>query len=1133
MYNKTVLAIALAVGILVVFALSYTNADALSTFLVGQGGTGTTSPSGILSGDNGATNHLNTVVVGSGLSYSGNTLSATGGGTGTVTQVNTTYPVLGGPITNTGTISLDFGTTTSNTWAGTQTFTNSPVLSTLTAGTVNSTASGSLYSTSSSTPALSSSFAYTGTLGSFVGGTSGTLSLAANGVLLNRLNQVGANTVLGNATGATGNVTAIATSSLFQNASASNSGLLTSTDWTTFNNKGSGSVTSIATNNGITGGTITTTGTIGLAAIGANSLLGNNTGASAVPSAIATSSLGLTVSSFASPNISQWTNNSGYLTSAITTLGPTGQTQTGATQTLASSTGSFNGLTTGVTIVGSGNTQTFTPSLTGTLNNAGLTNSTISGVALGGTLGALTATNGSLTFSGSYTGAAAQTVGLNLANANSFTALQQFLNASSTLASVTNKLYVGGTATTTIDSTGNIVVPSGSNLTVTGKTDGCATWATGVLNSTGTPCGAGGGAGTGTVSTSTPLVSGQVDFSTGVNTIGNTSTFFWDNTNKRLGVGSSTPYAQLSVDAPAGAASYFAIGSSTSEVLSVKPSASAMLGIGTSSPMSTLSVVGSENHYGAYAHFGLAAPLSQCNTALGASSCLELVGNDNTTGGVGVYEANTSAGTSAYGGYVLTNNLTGNATTNYSGTFLNSSTYSDTTFGTLNAVPNLLQIANSMGPVSIQSFAPTAAGSYINFFAGSTTPGTGPATSGEGMRLNATGLGIGTTSPSQRLSVQGNGLFSGDLSSANLTATGTVTFSALTGTQCLHEISGVVSGTGSDCGGGSGVTGTTGQVAYLSGTNTAVGTSTIFIDTNGRVGIGSTTPFAAFSVNPTAVTGSAARFVVGSSTKTDFIITNAGKVGFGTAAPVSPYEFVGASNAAPNFSVANFKSTTGDVNLTFQSLGGDLAFVGQRNGAQAYFTGPNGFSIDAYGLTTSMISAKNDGTLCAGGLATFSTCANSGLFINGTTLKTGLSTTSPIAAFTMRAASTTAGTANDGYNGTIFVIAGFENTVTKLFQVIDQWGHRITGGDTPTVSGGTSTVAGNDNNGTITVTGTLLTSVTLTFAHAWPTAPDCTMADSSTGVTGAITSISSTQVVIGFSAGVNSGTVWYMCSGHQ
>ena len=48
---------------------------------------------------------------------------------------------------------------------------------------------------------------------------------------------------------------------------------------------GSGTVTSIATNNGVTGGTITTTGTIGLAAIANLDLLANISGSSAAPSA--------------------------------------------------------------------------------------------------------------------------------------------------------------------------------------------------------------------------------------------------------------------------------------------------------------------------------------------------------------------------------------------------------------------------------------------------------------------------------------------------------------------------------------------------------------------------------------------------------------------------------------------------------------------------------------------------------------------------------------------------------------------------------------------------------------------------------------------------------------------------------
>lgn len=54
---------------------------------------------------------------------------------------------------------------------------------------------------------------------------------------------------------------------------------------------GTGTVTSIATNNGVTGGTITTTGTIGLASITAHTVLANTTGSSAVPTASTPSSI--------------------------------------------------------------------------------------------------------------------------------------------------------------------------------------------------------------------------------------------------------------------------------------------------------------------------------------------------------------------------------------------------------------------------------------------------------------------------------------------------------------------------------------------------------------------------------------------------------------------------------------------------------------------------------------------------------------------------------------------------------------------------------------------------------------------------------------------------------------------------
>lgn len=152
----------------------------------------------------------------------------------------------------------------------------------------------------------------------------------------------------------------------------------------------------------------------------------------------------------------------------------------------------------------------------------------------------------------------------------------------------------------------------------------------------------------------------------------------------------------------------------------------------------------------------------------------------------------------------------------------------------------------------------------------------------------------------------------------------------------------------------------------------------------------------------------------------------------------------------------------------------------------------------------------------------------------GTTLSTGnigIGSSSPFSTLSVDVASSTAGTPTTAAVG--FAMRMLIGGTQYLVQSFDLWGHYMTSGPTPTVSGGTSSVSGNDNNGTITVTGTALTSVTLTFAHPWATAPDCTESDNSTALTADITSISTTQMVIGFSVGVNSGSVWYQCRGHK
>lgn len=75
----------------------------------------------------------------------------------------------------------------------------------------------------------------------------------------------------------------------------------------------------------------------------------------------------------------------------------------------------------------------------------------------------LTATDSTLTFSGTYNGSTARTIGLNLGNANTWTALQQFTANASTTGISATQAWFGGTATTSIDSTGKLTVQDTNN----------------------------------------------------------------------------------------------------------------------------------------------------------------------------------------------------------------------------------------------------------------------------------------------------------------------------------------------------------------------------------------------------------------------------------------------------------------------------------------------------------------------------------------------------------------------------------------------------------------------------------------------------------------------------------------------
>lgn len=79
------------------------------------------------------------------------------------------------------------------------------------------------------------------------------------------------------------------------------------------------------------------------------------------------------------------------------------------------------------------------------ISNAKLANSTISGISLGNNLNNLSATDATLTFSGSYNGSTARTIGLNLGNTNTWSAAQIFPS--------TTKLEGAGAPTFVLNST--------------------------------------------------------------------------------------------------------------------------------------------------------------------------------------------------------------------------------------------------------------------------------------------------------------------------------------------------------------------------------------------------------------------------------------------------------------------------------------------------------------------------------------------------------------------------------------------------------------------------------------------------------------------------------------------------------
>lgn len=457
--------------------------------------------------------------------------------------------------------------------------------------------------------------------------------------------------------------------------------------------------------------------------------------------------------------------------------------------------------------------------------------------------------------------------------------LSSFSNASTSLFSVFNNAYFGGTATSSFDSTGALTLATPLALT-----SGGTGWSA--------------------------IKSGYITFGNGSSAIATSSALFWDNTNSRLGIGTTSPLGRLSVTgAGTDSGTTFLLANSLNTptftvfnngTVSFAPSVTGTSG-GNTAVQNLVAATPSGTVTGTYTGF---------RTSMGYNSASDTSGGVTGIQGVGRLYNGAAGQTQGIYGIAEYDGTGTNSGSLYGGRFQSQIT-------STGVVTHAIGIKIEGPSIATGGTATNAYGLYVQ---GMTTGNSG--TIGGSAAVEIEGIGSGNA-----IAFSGNGgsginskIYSSSANQLNIEASSNLLLNTLGGnlgvgtTTPWAKVS--IAGTA----------GATIPVFTISTSTSAFATSTAFlIDKNGNVGIGTASPgvstalnvngmglFTGGSANP--LDGTAAGVEVGYNTTGDYGFIQAvqtgvafknlilqpttfGRVGVGTTSPGTTFDVRGSSAA--------------------------------------------------------------------------------------------------------------------------------------------------------------------------------------------------------------------------------------------